>query len=376
MSKEIEFLNPRFVGKRFEGHNIPLDVLKDLAVFEEMVKAAARLQYLQDHPDRERIPKGFYDGISIAIKDIGDGSAVPKMVIVLSTAVLSLFPPDSQICLEKARANIIQAIDAAEHGEEVNSLPDSVLTYFSRFGSSLRQGESLEFRPENSERPARLNRETRKKLILSSSQVQEYTEEIEVTGRVSESDHLKESFTLELRDGSTVTAPKDQTINEVILNAHSDFHKGQKIQVKGAGKYGRNGKLIKFETIEHIELLEALDVSERLLDLGELKEGWLDNGLGKPLDAEGLKWFEAAFNMYYDDAQLPLPNLFPTVEGNIQAEWTLGDWEISLEVDLITKSGEFQAVEIVADTQIDESLALDESDAWQKLEERLKERLV
>ena len=178
MTRELEFLSPRFVGARFAGHSIPLEVLKDLAVFEEMVGTAARLLYLQEHPDRARVPKGFYEGVSIVIKDIDEGSAIPKLFLVFSTSVLSLLPPENQRYLEKARDSIIQAVDAAEHDENISSVPEPVLAYFDRFGRSLKDGENIEFRPSNTARPARLNKRTRKQLILASAKVQDYTEEI------------------------------------------------------------------------------------------------------------------------------------------------------------------------------------------------------
>ena len=37
MSESIPFLSPRLVGERFVGHAIPLELLKDLAVVEEMI---------------------------------------------------------------------------------------------------------------------------------------------------------------------------------------------------------------------------------------------------------------------------------------------------------------------------------------------------
>jgi hypothetical protein len=36
------FLTPRLVGDRFEGHAIPLEVLKDFAVLEEMIVEVAK----------------------------------------------------------------------------------------------------------------------------------------------------------------------------------------------------------------------------------------------------------------------------------------------------------------------------------------------
>ena len=54
---EIQFLKPKLVGARFQGHAIPLEVLKDLAVLEEMVIEVAKWQFIKDHPGRERAPR-------------------------------------------------------------------------------------------------------------------------------------------------------------------------------------------------------------------------------------------------------------------------------------------------------------------------------
>ena len=49
----IEFLSPRLVGERFSGHAIPLEVLRDLAVLEEMVVETAKWEYMHEHHDRK-----------------------------------------------------------------------------------------------------------------------------------------------------------------------------------------------------------------------------------------------------------------------------------------------------------------------------------
>ena len=56
MSTTIQFLTPRLVGKRFEGHAIPFEVLKNMAVLEDLVIEAAKWKYMQAHPDRQRDP--------------------------------------------------------------------------------------------------------------------------------------------------------------------------------------------------------------------------------------------------------------------------------------------------------------------------------
>lgn len=71
MSQVIEFLTPRMVGPRFAEHAIPLELLKDLAVLEEMIIEVAKWCYLQDHPERKRSPKGFTDGVALKLSGVG-----------------------------------------------------------------------------------------------------------------------------------------------------------------------------------------------------------------------------------------------------------------------------------------------------------------
>ena len=76
------FLAPRFVGKRFESSAIPLDVLKDLAVLEDFVRALARDAFLRAHRDRQRVPSGFIGGMSLQLAAVTSGSAVAEITLV------------------------------------------------------------------------------------------------------------------------------------------------------------------------------------------------------------------------------------------------------------------------------------------------------
>ena len=68
-----DFLRPRLVGKRFEGHSIPLELLGDLAVLEAMVIEVAKWRYLQDNPNRKRSPRKFTEGISLTLTSVEQG---------------------------------------------------------------------------------------------------------------------------------------------------------------------------------------------------------------------------------------------------------------------------------------------------------------
>ena len=191
------FLKPRLTGVRFEGHAIPLEFLKDLAVLEEIIIEVAKWKFMQEHPDRQRVPRGFTDGIGLKLVGVDEGSAVP--VIILSVASMTLFPQTNQIFYEKARDAFICAIDAAEHNTSITDhLPEKTLNYFDRIGRSLQDGEAIEFSTPTQERPARLTKETRRKLVLASTTAQEYTEDVSIRGMIPEADQANMSFEVQL----------------------------------------------------------------------------------------------------------------------------------------------------------------------------------
>jgi hypothetical protein len=147
----LVYLRPILKGDRFENKSIPLDMLRDLAVLGEMVVEVAKWHFLSEHPDRQRSPKGFTDGVTLALTDIEPGSAIPVICLVVASSFL--FHP-YQDYYEQARESIVGAIGAASANKPVGGyLPDKALAYFDRFGRSLRDGESFEFVSEEKKRP-------------------------------------------------------------------------------------------------------------------------------------------------------------------------------------------------------------------------------
>ena len=112
---------------------------------------------------------------------------------------------------------------------------------------------------------------------------------------------------------------------------------------------------------------EDLDVSARLDELRSLKDGWLE-GKGLAPRAAGLDWFAAAVARFYS-ADLPRPYLYPTPEGGLQAEWTIGGQDISLEVDLERKIGELHVLDLKSGATLAEELNMAHSSGWNRLAE-------
>lgn len=361
---ETAFLRPRLIGKRFDGHAIPLEVLKDLAVLEDLIVEVAKLEFRKDHPHRRRSPRGFTEGITLKLTGVEGGSAVPLIELCPDPETSPL--PENRRYFERARDTVIRAIAAAERGGNVtNVLPEKMLTYFDRIGRSLKNDEKMAFAAPGQDVSAELTRETRRRLVLASSNITELTDDVSVRGAVPAIDQDAMAIQIQLSDGRKIKAPLAPRHLDVTLEAVNGYKDSVRILFQGVGRFDRGGRLLGFESIEHMGLVDPLDVSAQLDDLRRLEDGWLD-GHGTAPASGGLDWLDRAFNRHYPD-DLPLPHLYPTAPGGVQAEWTLGPNEITLEMDLDRRSGYFHVLHVEDDAGEERNIELGGESGWKEL---------
>lgn len=350
-------IEPRLVGRRFDDHSIPLELLKDLSVIEEFLIAVAKWIYVQDNA-RQRTPKGFTAPLTIALTAINQGSACPAIAIEYEDPAAGLFPAANEDFFFRAAQAIGNAIDAAEHNEPITGhIPANLLGYFDRFGRGLRDGEILEFFPGR-ERPARLTKLTRRRLLMAS-QNEGITEEVTVRGLVSELDQAKMSFELQLPNGRKIASTVDAIHLDTILEATRGYRAGVKVSVSGIGRFDRYERLDSFDMIEDAVIIESNDPLARVDELRQLKAGWLD-GIGSvPTKAE-FDWLESFFSDQYP-AALPAPYIYPTEEGGILLEWRTANQDMSLEIDLQHHVGDLHCFNTQTMQEMTEILALDDT---------------
>ena len=395
---ETTFLRPRLIGARFEGHSIPLELLKNLAVLEEMTIEVARQEFFKDHPDRQRVPQGFTDGIELKLTGIEDGSAVP--VISLFVITNKLLFPDNQYYFERARDAIVRTIgdvedaevnaigDAEERKVSTDILNETTLRCFGKIGQGLREDEAIEFTTPNNQLSAKFTINTQQRLLFVSSMVKErpadlvretqtqhynpsrvedQTKDTTVRGTVPEVNQDDMTFLIQLFDGQQIKAPIAPQHFDAILEAFNGYKNNLRFLFQGVGIFNRSEQLLGFDSIEPISILDELDISAQIYDLRQLKDGWLE-GQGKAPSKEGLDWLSQAFDNYYS-GDLPLPYLYPTEPGGVQAEWSLGRNEITLEIDLAEHSGYFHALHMEDDIEETRRLDLGSEMQWIELKE-------
>lgn len=115
--------------------------------------------------------------------------------------------------------------------------------------------------------------------------------------------------------------------------------------------------------------LDPLDVAAQLDEMRGLSDGWLD-GQGLAPDPKGLDWLARAFEEHWPDG-LPKPRMYPTPEGGVQAEWSIGSYRPSLEIDLALQTAYGHLYDLRTKESQEKDLDLNEVKDWRWLAERI-----
>jgi hypothetical protein len=128
---------------------------------------------------------------------------------------------------------------------------------------------------------------------------------------------------------------------------------------------------------------DKLRIRRRLNHLKTLQDGWADgmqiaskwgHGFGKAPPTDGLDWLAVQLEIYYS-SDLPRPYLYPTPEGGVQIEWSIGVFSASLEIDLSTQHGQWFCTD-VRTTDIDDfserEVNLNDASTWQWIASELR----
>lgn len=107
----------------------------------------------------------------------------------------------------------------------------------------------------------------------------------------------------------------------------------------------------------------------RLNELRSLQNGWLD-GKGLAPACIGLDWLANEFASNYS-TDLPQPFVYPTAEGGVQLEWTIGDHEASLEIDLTSHQAQWHCVNLKTESDSIRDVDLDDVRNWTRLNDEI-----
>lgn len=347
-----EFVQPRFVGPRFEGATLPVEVARDLAAYEKLVKELAKHLYLRDHEERERVPKGFASDFQLHLVKVDDGSAKPLLSIV-SAGLLALDAGTSDYLI-KARDLVAECIQSVD-GQLPAEFPRSLLAHFNKIGGSLRDGEQMELATKEGG-AAVLTPERCKHLVLAANK--QYEREVEVSGSIEEANWAKSTFQLRLLDGRQLVIPMPE-----IFHAQAGKiggHPRHLVIVQGVGAFNSWDKLEKIVSVESLEIQQDFQLAAKFEELSSLEDGWYD---GQGLAPSTEKLAKLASNMigHYPES-LALPAIVPTPEGNLLLEWD-AEGDPSVDVDLASMTANYHSFSLGGGEK-ENSFELRDESAW------------
>jgi hypothetical protein len=238
------FLLHTFVGERYKDHGLDVDVLSELLAFKMLLVETAKEIWRQTNPDRQRLPSGFEDSLTLKIYQVLAGSTTIPLVRPFAAVPdqLPFLPAPDE--LDDARDLVLEAIDAAGRDALLPPrFPRKLLACFANYGKTLREDESYRIsRPaDDSPRHALYTRQVRERLIYRLEG--DYEDLIDLAGEARSADLDGCQFTLRLPDDTKVPGKFTAAQESVIMEALRE-HASMRLRVKGRALFNAaDGKL-------------------------------------------------------------------------------------------------------------------------------------
>lgn len=337
---EEAFARFRFAGGRFDSHTIPLEVLPDLAAYRKLVVEVAKMLFRRRMGARVRVPKGFEDSFQIGLARIEGGrsavaymprlrpvAAQPPQQFLNFAANQPLFEQPQYPDFDDARDYIDNLIDSVgSTGNVPQEFPVELAGLFNSFGQSLLDDEFIEL-GFGGAKSVRYDTLIRKKIVLSRETMYENA----VDAQFVLNGGVVAQGTIHVLDVKGMAFDFQPSTEFEFRKAYD--RASENVRLVGTGLYDKNDRLRRLLSVNVIysEGGATQPFESRLEEIRATPAGWYDgeNPAPSTLAIEAMSRLLVEVTMQ----PVPLPHLYPLPNGGIAAEWTIGAWEASAEID-------------------------------------------
>lgn len=325
----------RYVGGRFDGGKLPLDVLSDLPAFRDLLVAFAKQIWRGFYADRQRVPKGFDKSLAFDLSTIGPGSAIPKLTWDRDAAQAYLpgFASGLHEIVDRSYAGIVDLFDGAANDAIPRVLGSEHVRALNKFGSGLRDHERIEFigRTDKAGQVVYLDNTRRKALITRVRET--YEARFEGTGVLVGVYAAGESagrITVDTSAHGTIEIglDRDRVLSEFDGNIGAPVQFDLQIELDNGDRYR---SLVELHGVALIDEQMAANLERcrtRMSDLAQLQGGW-DEGRGEACDPAAVA---AATSFLNKRPRLcSRYKIFPTAAGGVLIEFESNGWDLSAE---------------------------------------------
>lgn len=334
MDADDKFFRLRYVGKRFDGARLPLDVLSDLPAFRDLLVAYAKQEWRSANADRQRVPKGFDKSLSFDLVAIEKGSAVPALSWDEDAAQTYLpgFASELGDIVAESYQDVITLIDDAGRDVFPKALDPEHVRALNRLGAGLHDDERIEFVGSKgvNGNVVFLDFARRKRLITKVRETYESRHDgigtlVGVYAPPEASSGIS-IHTVELGLIDLKIEPERVKVFDGNIGSVVQFD----LQIERDNNDAYRGVV----TVHGVDLVDPEIVAElarchqRLNDIAALPAGWSD-GQGAPLSIAAT----TAARVFLDKRPMLCADfrIYPTLEGGVLFELESNDWDLSVE---------------------------------------------
>jgi hypothetical protein len=332
MDDKTEF-QLRYVGTRFDGTRLPVDLLTDLPAFQDLLVAFAKDEWKRLNADYVRVPRGFEKSISFDLVALEPGSAMPKLNWRKENSQVNLpgFSDQLETIVQDSYLHIVKLVDDAANDVFPSSLSPEHIRALNKFGSKLQPGERIEFlgSADASGKVIYFDMSRRKDLITKVRETYELKFEgvgILVGAHVSD---LNGTISVKTEEHGEISFPldKDRIIKEF------DGHIGKNVQFDVIIELDHNNRYRNITDVHQVGLYDPITAAqtklfERLTHLSSLSEGWLD-GQGRSITLEACD--TAGFFIALSHQTAEAYRLYPSEVGGLLVEFEWEGWDYTVE---------------------------------------------
>ncbi len=334
MDKPPSYLTFKYVGRRFDGGKLPIDVLSDLHAFRDLIAAFAKSNFKKSHPDRKRVPQGFDRSISFALVGIDDGSAIPRLELQSEVAQQNLPNIANHIdeFVKDAYRQVIDFIETAAGDEEIIALPQDAIRAFSKFGANIKDAEKIEFTKNAANGSAIVSLDSYRRKILLKRISEQYTIDFSGIGILTGVDISHNTIQIKTDEYNDIKMNLEGTLIDI-----NDFtgSLSNKVEFSLSIILDKNDIFKSVSEIYTVDLIkphteDLLRCVKRIDSISKNEPGWLEENQGVRLV------HQAAMNatrIVFMRAELAnIYRIYPTESGGISIEFDIGKWSYAIEV--------------------------------------------
>jgi len=323
----------RYVGARFDGARMPVDLLTDLPAFQDLLVAFAKEEWKRLNADYVRVPRGFEKSISFDLVALESGSAMPKLNWRKENTQVNLpgFSDQLESIVQDSYLQIVSLIDNAANDVFPTSLSPEHVRALNKFGSRLQQGERIEFLGSSDINGNVVYFDTTRRKELITRVRETYEAKFEGVGILTGS-HVGDidgTISIKTDEHGEIIFPldADRIIKEF------DGNIGKNVQFDVIIELDHNNKYRDVIEVHRVGLYDAITAAqtklfERLQYLITLQDGWLDGGgnATTPHAAESAGYFIALSHHTAESYRL-----YPSEAGGVLVEFEWNSWDYTVE---------------------------------------------